>query len=67
MQLKHEGMPWSERSSPENLLRTESCIFKVGFVVQKLHVPEMLKTKNFDELRSLSACSKFFGPAGAAR
>ena len=55
MELKHSGMMWSERWSPENLLRTESGDLKVGFVVQKLHVPENLKIKIFGELRSLRA------------
>ena len=48
-------MIWSERWGPENLLRTESGKVKVGFVVQNLHVPEILKMKNFDELRLLTA------------
>ena len=48
-------MIWSERRSPENLLRTESGKVKVGFVVQKLHGSEMLKMKNFVGLRSLRA------------
>ena len=48
-------MIWSERWGPGNLLRAESGKVKVGFVVQKSHVPEILKMKNFGKLRSLRA------------
>ena len=40
-------MIWSERWALQNLLRTESGGIKVGFVVQKLHGPEILKMQNF--------------------
>ena len=55
MELKHYGMMWSERWGPQNLLRTESGKVKLGFVVQKLHDPEIVKMNNFDELRPLGA------------
>ena len=55
MELKHQGMIWSERWSPENLLRTESGKPKVGFMVQKLHGPEELKMTNVAELHSFRA------------
>ena len=53
--IKHEGMIWSERWGPEHLLRTESGDLKVGFMVQQLHGPEILRVKNIDEFRSLRA------------
>ena len=55
MELRYQGMIWSEPWSPENLLRTESGNVKVGFVVQKSHGPEKLKIKKVDELRTLRA------------
>ena len=61
-------MIWSERQVPQNLFRTESCRVKVGFVVQKLHGPEISKMQNFGQGARFRAVSYIF-PAllGAAR
>ena len=68
MELKHQGMIWFEPWRPENLLKTESDRFKVGFVVQKLHGSEILKMQNFALGARFRALSDIF-PAlpGAAR
>ena len=60
-------MIWSERWDPEHLLRTESGKVKVGFVVQNLQGPEILKMKNFDEIRALRALVYIFRPCPGMR
>ena len=53
---------------PRKLLRTESGGVKVGFVVQKLHGPEILKMQNFARRCPLrSRTQKNSALPGAAR
>ena len=58
----------SERWGQENLFKTESDGIKVGFVVQKMHFPEILEMQNFALGVRFRALSYIF-PAlpGAAR